>query len=290
MAMTNYSTSSRKSPFISNEVLRRYFEEIRTEKILTPDEEIELARKVKAGDTQALDRLLKANLRFVVSVAKKYQGYGLSLADLINEGNIGLIKAARRFDETRGFKFISYAVWWIRQTILQAISENSRLVRLPLNVVGNLNKITKITSEFERDYEREPTNDEIEVLLQNENIDIDSARQLTENTISIDAPVGNDQTGTLQDILPSQEDNDPGLTLNQESFHLEIERALNSLDKREAYILRLYFGIDSDLPLNLEDIAERLHLTRERVRQIKEKALRKLRHNSRALHLRGYLG
>ncbi|HNZ36262.1 MAG: RNA polymerase sigma factor RpoD/SigA [Candidatus Marinimicrobia bacterium] len=288
--MTNYSSSSRKSPFISNEVLRRYFDEIRTEKTLTPDEEIELARKVKAGDTQALDRLLKANLRFVVSVAKKYQGYGLSLADLINEGNIGLIKAARRFDETRGFKFISYAVWWIRQTILQAISENSRLVRLPLNVVGNLNKITKITSEFERDYEREPTNDEIEVLLQNENIDIDSARQLTENTISIDAPVGNDQTGTLQDILPSQEDNDPGLTLNQESFHLEIERALNSLDKREAYILRLYFGIDSDLPLNLEDIAERLHLTRERVRQIKEKALRKLRHNSRALHLRGYLG
>jgi len=288
--MTNYSSSSRKSPFISNEVLRRYFDEIRTEKTLTPDEEIELARKVKAGDTQALDRLLKANLRFVVSVAKKYQGYGLSLADLINEGNIGLIKAARRFDETRGFKFISYAVWWIRQTILQAISENSRLVRLPLNVVGSLNKITKITSEFERDYEREPTNDEIEVLLQNENIDIDSARQLTENTISIDAPVGNDQTGTLQDILPSQEDNDPGLTLNQESFHLEIERALNSLDKREAYILRLYFGIDSDLPLNLEDIAERLHLTRERVRQIKEKALRKLRHNSRALHLRGYLG
>jgi len=290
MAMTNYSSSSRKSPFISNEVLRRYFDEIRTEKTLTPDEEIELARKVKAGDTQALDRLLKANLRFVVSVAKKYQGYGLSLADLINEGNIGLIKAARRFDETRGFKFISYAVWWIRQTILQAISENSRLVRLPLNVVGSLNKITKITSEFERDYEREPTNDEIEVLLQNEKIDIDSARQLTENTISIDAPVGNDQTGTLQDILPSQEDNDPGLTLNQESFHLEIERALNSLDKREAYILRLYFGIDSDLPLNLEDIAERLHLTRERVRQIKEKALRKLRHNSRALHLRGYLG
>ena len=288
--MTNYSSSSRKSPFISNEVLRRYFDEIRTEKTLTPDEEIELARKVKAGDTQALDRLLKANLRFVVSVAKKYQGYGLSLADLINEGNIGLIKAARRFDETRGFKFISYAVWWIRQTILQAISENSRLVRLPLNVVGNLNKITKITSEFERDYEREPTNDEIEVLLQNEKIDIDSVRQLTENTISIDAPVGNDQTGTLQDILPSQEDNDPGLTLNQESFHLEIERALNSLDKREAYILRLYFGIDSDLPLNLEDIAERLHLTRERVRQIKEKALRKLRHNSRALHLRGYLG
>ncbi|HRS91038.1 MAG TPA: RNA polymerase sigma factor RpoD/SigA [Candidatus Marinimicrobia bacterium] len=288
--MTNYSSSSRKSPFISNEVLRRYFEEIRTEKTLTPDEEIELARKVKAGDTQALDRLLKANLRFVVSVAKKYQGYGLSLADLINEGNIGLIKAARRFDETRGFKFISYAVWWIRQTILQAISENSRLVRLPLNVVGSLNKITKITSEFERDYEREPTNDEIEVLLQNEKIDIDSARQLTENTISIDAPVGNDQTSTLQDILPSQEDNDPGLTLNQESFHLEIERALNSLDKREAYILRLYFGIDSDLPLNLEDIAARLHLTRERVRQIKEKALRKLRHNSRALHLRGYLG
>ncbi len=290
MAMTSSPTVPKKLSYISNEVLRRYFEEIQDEKTLTPDEEIELARKVKAGDTQALDRLLKANLRFVVSVAKKYQGYGLSLADLINEGNIGLIKAARRFDETRGFKFISYAVWWIRQTILQAISENSRLVRLPLNIVGSLKKITKITSEFERDYEREPTNEEIETLLQNEKIDVDSARQLAETTISIDAPIGNDQTSTLQDILPSQEDNDPGLNLNQESFRLEIQRALNSLDEREAYILRLYFGIDCELPLNLEDIAQRLHLTRERVRQIKEKALRKLRHNSRALNLKGFLG
>ncbi|HPC35707.1 MAG TPA: RNA polymerase sigma factor RpoD/SigA [Candidatus Marinimicrobia bacterium] len=288
--MTSSPTVPKKLSYISNEVLRRYFEEIQDEKTLTPDEEIELARKVKAGDTQALDRLLKANLRFVVSVAKKYQGYGLSLADLINEGNIGLIKAARRFDETRGFKFISYAVWWIRQTILQAISENSRLVRLPLNIVGSLKKITKITSEFERDYEREPTNEEIETLLQNEKIDVDSARQLAETTISIDAPIGNDQTSTLQDILPSQEDNDPGLNLNQESFRLEIQRALNSLDEREAYILRLYFGIDCELPLNLEDIAQRLHLTRERVRQIKEKALRKLRHNSRALNLKGFLG
>lgn len=277
-------------PRTTDGVLRRYFEEISAEKPLSPSEEVDLARKVKAGDTEALDRLLKANLRFVVSVAKKYQGYGLSLSDLINEGNIGLIKAARRYDETRGFKFISYAVWWIRQTILQSISEYSRLVRLPLNVVGSLNKIYKITSDFERDYEREPTSEEIEIILKDERIDLDSARQLTEGAISIDAPIGNDQTSTLQDILPGQEDSDPVHFLTEESFHLEVKRALNTLDKREAYVLRLYFGIDRELPLNLEDIAERLHLTRERVRQIKEKALRKLRHNRRSLHLRGFLG
>ncbi len=274
----------------NNEVLRRYFEEISAEKPLSPDEEIELARKVKAGDPEALDRLLKANLRFVVSVAKKYQGYGLSFADLINEGNIGLIKAARRYDETRGFKFISYAVWWIRQTILQSISEYSRLVRLPLNVVGSLNKIYKITADFERDYEREPTSEEIEIILKDERIDLDSARQLTEGAISIDAPIGEDQASTLQDILPGQEDTDPVRFLTEESFHIEVKRALNMLEKREAYVLRLYFGIDRELPLNLEDIAEELHLTRERVRQIKEKALRKLRHSRRSLQLRGYLG
>ncbi|MFA7709930.1 MAG: RNA polymerase sigma factor RpoD/SigA [Candidatus Neomarinimicrobiota bacterium] len=288
--MTNLQSLKNNLRDPSSEVLRRYFEEISSEKPLTPDQEVELAKKVKTGDKEALDRLLKANLRFVVSVAKKYQGYGLSLLDLINEGNIGLIKAARRFDETRGFKFISYAVWWVRQTILQAISDYSRLVRLPLNVVGSLNKITKITTEFEQDYEREPTHEEIELMLQNEKIDIDSARQLSEGAISIDAPIGNDQSSTLQDILPGQDDNDPVSGLTQASFHFEIKRALGTLDKREAYVLCLYFGIDQELPLNLEDIAERLHLTRERVRQIKEKALRKLRHNRRALNLRGFLG
>jgi RNA polymerase primary sigma factor len=288
--MTDSQSQKKTIPHTTNEVLRRYFEEISGEKPLTPEEEVEIARRVRAGDAEALDRLLKANLRFVVSVAKKYQGYGLSLSDLINEGNLGLIKAARRFDETRGFKFISYAVWWIRQTILQSISEYSRLVRLPLNVVGSLNKIYKVKADFERDYEREPTNEEIEIILKDEKIDLDSARQLTEGAVSIDAPIGNDQTSTLLDVLPGQEDNDPVSALTQESFHLEVKRALNMLDKREAYVLRLYFGIDRELPLNLEDIAERLHLTRERVRQIKEKALRKLRHSHRSLHLRMFLG
>ncbi|MGC9364187.1 MAG: sigma-70 family RNA polymerase sigma factor [Fidelibacterota bacterium] len=271
-------------------ILRRYFEEISQEDPLTPEEEIELAARVRAGDTQALDKLLRANLKFVVSVAKKYQHHGLSLEDLINEGNIGLIKAARRFDETRGFKFISYAVWWIRQTILQAISEYSRLVRLPLNVVGNLNKITKITSDFEQEYEREPTSEEIEEILSQEKIDIDIARQLTEGTLSIDTPVGKDKNGTLQDILSGQNDNEPGKLLTEESFRIEIRHALRSLEEREAKVVRMYFGIGQELPMTLEEIGNELHLTRERVRQIKEKALRKLRHTSRALNLRGYLG
>ncbi|MFH1212967.1 MAG: RNA polymerase sigma factor RpoD/SigA [Candidatus Neomarinimicrobiota bacterium] len=288
--MTENKSQKKYPLYTSDEVLRRYFEEISAEKLLSPNEEIELAHKVKAGDSEALDRLLKANLRFVVSIAKKYQGYGLSLADLINEGNIGLIKAARRYDETRGFKFISYAVWWVRQTILQSISEYSRMIRLPLNVVGSLNKIYKVTADFERDNEREPTSEEVEIILKDEKIDLDSARQLTENPVSIDAPIGNDQSNTLQDILPGQEDNDPVHVLSEESFHIEVQQALNTLEKREAYVLRLYFGIGRELPLNLEEIGERLHLTRERVRQIKEKALRKLRHTRRSLHLRGYLG
>lgn len=284
------SGSSKIFPHLHSHVLRRYFEEISHEDPLTPEEEIELAAKVRQGDSQALDKLLRANLRFVVSVAKKYQNHGLSLEDLINEGNIGLIKAAQRFDETRGFKFISYAVWWIRQTILQAISEYSRLVRLPLNVVGNLNKISKITSEFEQEYEREPTSEEIEEILAQENIDLDIARQLTEGTLSIDSPIGKNGSGTLQDVLTEQTDNEPGSLLTEESFHIEVERALRSLDEREATILRLYFGIGQELPMTLEEIGNHLHLTRERVRQIKEKALRKLRHTSRALNLKGYLG
>jgi len=284
------SGSSNKYPHSHSHVLKRYFEEISQEEPLTPEGEIELAAKVRKGDSQALDKLLRANLRFVVSVAKKYQNHGLSLEDLINEGNIGLIKAAQRFDETRGFKFISYAVWWIRQTILQAISEYSRLVRLPLNVVGNLNKISKITSDFEQEYEREPTSEEIEEILIQEKIDLDIVRQLTEGTLSIDSPIGKNGSGTLQDILTGQEENEPGNLLAEESFHIEIERALRSLDERESTILRLYFGIGQELPMTLEEIGTHLHLTRERVRQIKEKALRKLRHASRALNLKGYLG
>jgi len=194
-------------PYPESHVLRRYFEEISCETPLTPNEEVELALAVKRGEPEALDKLLRSNLRFVVSVAKKYQRHGLSLEDLINEGNIGLIKAARRFDPTRGFKFISYAVWWIRQSILQAISEYSRLIRLPLNVVGSLNKISKITSDFQKNYEREPTSQEIEEILKVENIDIGIAWQLTEGMISMDAPLGRDRNGTLQDILPEMENN-----------------------------------------------------------------------------------
>ncbi|MCG2717141.1 MAG: RNA polymerase sigma factor RpoD/SigA [Candidatus Marinimicrobia bacterium] len=284
------SRSSKSLPHSYSHILQKYFEEISHEEPLTPEEEIELAVKVRQGDSQALDKLLRANLRFVVSVAKKYQNQGLSLEDLINEGNIGLIKAAQRFDETRGFKFISYAVWWIRQTILQSISEYSRLVRLPLNVVGNLNKISKITSEFEQEYEREPTAQEIEEILEKENIDLEVARQLDEGIMSINTPIGHDGSGTLQDILSGMDENDPGRLLQEESFHMEIERALRSLDDREAMVIRLYFGIGQELPMTLEEIGNRQHLTRERVRQIKEKALRKLRHASRALLLKGYLG
>lgn len=284
------SRSSKSLPHLYSHILQKYFEEISHEEPLTPEEEIELAAKVRQGDSQALDKLLRANLRFVVSIAKKYQNQGLSLEDLINEGNIGLIKAAQRFDETRGFKFISYAVWWIRQTILQSISEYSRLVRLPLNIVGNLNKISKITSEFEQEYEREPTVQEIEEILEKENIDLEVVRQLNEGIMSINTPIGHDGSGTLQDILSSKDENDPGRLLQEESFHMEIERALRSLDDREAMVIRLYFGIGQELPMTLEEIGNRQHLTRERVRQIKEKALRKLRHASRALLLKGYLG
>jgi RNA polymerase primary sigma factor len=284
------SRSSKSLPHLYSHILQKYFEEISHEEPLTSEEEIELVAKVREGDSQALDKLLRANLRFVVSVAKKYQNQGLSLEDLINEGNIGLIKAAQRFDETRGFKFISYAVWWIRQTILQSISEYSRLVRLPLNIVGNLNKISKIKSEFEQEYEREPTVQEIEEILEKENIDLEVVRQLNEGIMSINTPIGHDGSGTLQDILSSKDENDPCKILQEESFHMEIERALRSLDDREAMVIRLYFGIGQELPMTLEEIGNRQHLTRERVRQIKEKALRKLRHASRALLLKGYLG
>lgn len=277
-------------PFARSHILQRYFAEISSEKPLTPDEEIEIAGKVRSGDKEALDKLLRANLRFVVSVAKKYRNHGLSLEDLINEGNIGLIKAAKRFDETRGFKFISYAVWWIRQTILQSISENARMVRLPLNIVGNLNKISKLTIEFERDYEREPTYEEIEVILHKENIDADLIWELRDGMLSIDSPMGVNDNGTLQDILPGADEYDPGKAITEASFREEVNQVISSLSKREAAVIRMYFGIGYETPATLEEIGQELSLTRERVRQIKEIALRKLRHTSRAFLLKGYLG
>jgi len=278
-------------PFAHSYILQRYFAEISVEKPLTPDEEIEIAGKVRKGDKEALDKLLRANLRFVVSIAKKYQNQGLSLEDLINEGNIGLIKAAKRYDETRGFKFISYAVWWIRQTILQSISENARLVRLPLNIVGNLNKISKLTSEFEKDYEREPTYDEIEAILQKENINVNLIWELRDRMLSIDTPMGVNDNGTLQDILPCSDEYNPGNVIAEASFREEVNQVISSLSKREAAVIRMYFGIGHDTPATLEEIGQELSLTRERVRQIKEKALRKLRHTSRAfLLMKGYLG
>ncbi|MBO8129999.1 MAG: sigma-70 family RNA polymerase sigma factor [Candidatus Marinimicrobia bacterium] len=280
----------KKSKEIKSQVLKRYFDEIGKEELLSPEEEIELARRVKEGDNDALNRLLKANLRFVVTVAKKYQNQGLTLEDLINEGNIGLIKAARKFDETRGFKFISYAVWWIRQTILQAISEQSRTVRLPLNVIGNINRVSQITSEFEQEFEREPTHEEIENIVKEENIDIDAARQFSEGTVSMETPVGPNKETTIGDFIPSQDGVEPDHSLMEISFKQEVKKALESLEPREAAIIKLYFGIDRETPLTLEEIGERLNLTRERVRQIKERAIRKLRHSSRALILKGYLG
>ncbi len=271
-------------------ILKRYFDEISHVEPLSPEEEVNLAAKVKQGDAEALDKLLRANLRFVVSVAKKYQGHGLSLGDLINEGNIGLIKAARRFDETRGFKFISYAVWWIRQTILQAISENSRLIRLPLNVIGSINKVSKATSRFEQDYEREPNAKELDYIMEAENIDREIAHQFNEKTMSLDSPIDANGKNTLRDILPDEEEVEPGNVLNIESFHQEIESVLKSLDSREEMIIRLYFGIGEERTATLEEIGNKLKLTRERVRQIKEKAIRKLRHVSRTRFLKGYLG
>lgn len=283
-------TNQQLPEHIYSRVLKQYFQEISEEKPLTSEEEIALAIRVKQGDEKALDRLLRANLRFVVSVAKKYQGHGLSLADLINEGNIGLIKAARRFDETRGFKFISYAVWWIKQTILQSISENSRLVRLPLNVVGNIKKLTKAATEFQNQFEREPNQKELEYIMESEDIDNKTAFQSTDSVLSIDAPLPQDKKSTLKDILPIENIAVPQHEVIEESFKTEIDEALKTLDSREEMIIRYYFGINRERPATLEEIGDILNLTRERVRQIKEKAIRKLRHISRTEHLRSYLG
>ena len=271
--------------------LDKYLQEIGKVELLTPDEEVELARRIKQGDQIALEKLTKANLRCVVSVAKQYQNQGLSLGDLINEGNLGLIKAAKRFDETRGFKFISYAVWWIRQSILQALAEQSRIVRLPLNRVGALNKIGKAFSKLEQEYEREPSPEEISEVLENMSEDeIADTMKISGRHISVDAPFVQGEENRLLDVLENDSEPDPDNELMNESLGREVERALSTLTQREAEVIRLYFGIGVEHSLTLEEIGEKFDLTRERVRQIKEKAIRRLRHTSRSKGLKTYLG
>ncbi|MDF1611036.1 MAG: sigma-70 family RNA polymerase sigma factor [Stygiobacter sp.] len=270
--------------------LDKYLQEIGKVDLLTPEEEIELAIRIRQNDSLALEKLVKANLRFVVSVAKQYQNQGLSLGDLINEGNLGLIKAAKRFDETRGFKFISYAVWWIRQSILQALAEQSRIVRLPLNRVGALNKIGKAYSSLEQEFEREPNAEEIAQELNMDINEISDTLKVAGKAVSMDAPISQGEENRLLDVLESTEQPSPDSNLITESLKKEIQRALSTLSEREAEVIQLYFGLNRDSALTLEEIGEKFNLTRERVRQIKEKAIRRLRHASRSKNLRAYLG
>ena len=270
--------------------LDKYFHEIGKVSLLTAEQEVELAIKIKLGDSEALEKLTKANLRFVVSVAKQYQNQGLSLGDLINEGNLGLIKAARRFDETRGFKFISYAVWWIRQSIMQALAEQSRIVRLPLNRVGALNKIGKAYSNLEQEFEREPSPEELAEELEMKVDDVSEAMTLSAKAVSMDAPFNQTEENRLLDVLENEELPAPDNILMSESLKEEVERALSKLAEREAEVIRLYFGFGTDEPLTLEEIGEKFNLTRERVRQIKEKAIRRLRNTTRSKELKKYLG
>ncbi|NMB83081.1 MAG: RNA polymerase sigma factor RpoD/SigA [Ignavibacteria bacterium] len=270
--------------------LDKYLQEIGKVDLLTPEDEIFLAIQIKKGDQKALEKLVKANLRFVVSVAKQYQNQGLSLGDLINEGNLGLIKAAKRFDETRGFKFISYAVWWIRQSILQALAEQSRIVRLPLNRVGALNKIGKAYSNLEQEYEREPSAHELAQELSMDISEVSDTLKISGRHVSMDAPFSQGEENRLLDVLSSDEIPSPDYTLMSESLRREIERVLSSLSDREAEVIKLYFGLNKEHSLTLEEIGEKFNLTRERVRQIKEKAIRRLKHASRSKNLRAYLG
>lgn len=270
--------------------LDKYLSEIAKIELLTPDQEVTLAKKIKTGDQEALEILTNSNLRFVVSVAKQYQNQGLTLGDLINEGNLGLMKAAQRFDETRGFKFISYAVWWIRQSILQALAEQARIVRLPLNKIGYINKINKTFAQLEQDFEREPSAEEISEVLNISVADVNDTMRSANRHLSMDAPLPNNEEGNLLDVLPGEDDLTPENTLMSESLKREVERALASLTPREADILRLYFGIYGGPTMTLEEIGNRFDLTRERVRQIKEKAIRRLKHTSRSKILRSYLG
>ena len=270
--------------------LDKYLQEIGKVDLITAEEEVELAQKIRAGDENALDKLTKANLRFVVSVAKQYQNQGLTLPDLINEGNLGLIKAARRFDETRGFKFISYAVWWIRQSILQALAEQSRIVRLPLNKIGSINKINKMYAFLEQANERVPSAEEIAKELDMTVSDVKESMKNSGRHVSMDAPLVEGEDSNLYDVLRSGESPNPDRNLLHESLRTEIERALETLTPREADVVRLYFGLGEKHAMTLEDIGETFDLTRERVRQIKEKAIRRLKHTSRSRILKTYLG
>jgi RNA polymerase primary sigma factor len=271
--------------------LEKYLQEIGKVDLLTPEEEVDLAKKIKEGDQEALEKLTKANLRFVVSVAKQYQNQGLSLSDLINEGNLGLIKAAQRFDETRGFKFISYAVWWIRQSILQALAEQSRIVRLPLNKVGSLNKINRAFSELEQEFEREPSSDELAELLEITSEEVETTLGVAARHVSMDAPFVDGEDNSLLDVIENSATPGTDTKLEYvESLRREIERSLNTLTERQCDVIKLYFGIGIEHPMSLEDIGDRFGLTRERVRQIKDKAINKLRSASRSKLLKHYLG
>ena len=262
--------------------LDKYLQEIGKVDLITADEEVELAQRIKAGDQIALEKLTKANLRFVVSVAKQYQNQGLTLPDLINEGNLGLIKAAKRFDETRGFKFISYAVWWIRQSILQALAEQSRIVRLPLNKIGSINKINKMFAFLEQENERPPSAEEIAKKLDMTVNDVKESMKNSGRHVSMDAPLIEGEDSNLYDVLNSGESPNPDRKLLHESLRIEINRALETLTPREADVVKLYFGLGEHQPMTLEEIGETFDLTRERVRQIKEKAIRRLKHTSRS--------
>ena len=274
-----------------SESLDRYLQDIGKIDLITAEEEVALTRQIKRGDIKALEKLTKANLRFVVSVSKQYQNQGLSLSDLINEGNLGLIKAAERFDETRGFKFISYAVWWIRQSILQALAEQSRIVRLPLNKVGSLNKINRAFVQLEQEFERQPTADELATILNLELEEVQTTLGVAGRHVSMDAPFAAGEENSLLDVIenPNAESADGNVTY-KESLKSEVKRSLSTLTSKQAEILRLYFGIEQEQPVSLEDIAGQLGLTRERVRQIKDKAIERLKNTYRCKLLKGYLG
>ena len=269
--------------------LDKYLQEIGKEELITVEEEVELAQRIKKGDQEALEKLTKANLRFVVSVAKQYQNQGLSLPDLINEGNLGLIKAAEKFDETRGFKFISYAVWWIRQSILQALAEQSRIVRLPLNQVGSLNKINKAFARFEQEHERPPSPEELATELELPKEKVTDTLRVAGRHVSVDAPFADGEDNSLLDVLVNPDSPNADRGLINESLSTEVDRALETLTERERDIIKYFFGIGTS-EMTLEEIGEKFDLTRERVRQIKEKAIRRLRHSSRSKLLKSYLG
>ncbi|MFR9621333.1 MAG: RNA polymerase sigma factor RpoD/SigA [Rikenellaceae bacterium] len=278
------SITNRESPSLD-----KYLQEIGKEELISVEEEVELAQRIKKGDQEALEKLIKANLRFVVSVAKQYQNQGLSLPDLINEGNLGLVKAAEKFDETRGFKFISYAVWWIRQSILQALAEQSRIVRLPLNQVGSLNKINKAMARFEQEHERTPSSDELAVELDLPREKVADTLRVAGRHVSVDAPFADGEDNSLLDVLVNPDSPNADRGLLNESLSTEVDRALETLTDRERDIIKYFFGIGSS-ERTLEEIGEKFDLTRERVRQIKEKAIRRLRHSTRSKLLKSYLG